>query len=440
METPTNLMTITAALCFDELPPWDDVVRLLEARLLSHERFRQRVVPAPLGVGVPRWRRDPAFDLAAHLHRAAVPGNGGAEGLRTILSDLMSTPLDPSKPLWQIHVLEDRRGGGALVARIQHCVADGVALIRLLHALSDEGAALPGAAPRELPERSGAHLLDQGLELARHPASVVGAAKLGARSVTALGETVLLAPDPPTGLKGPLGRTKRCAWSRPIELSRLKAIGREFGATVNDVLMAATTGSIRSYLAEHGNLRPELRVRAIVPVDLRRTPLEKLGNQFGLVFVPLPAGVEPANERLRLVKADLDEIKRSPEARVILQLLGLAGFAGAAVEHVLLRFFGSKASLVVTNVPGPKEPLSFGGKRIRQILVWVPQSARLGLGISLLSYAGAVTFGVASDARLIPNPEEMVTAFETELDALEEPPGPTGSAYRARDSSPRGAP
>jgi WS/DGAT/MGAT family acyltransferase len=235
-----------------------------------------------------------------------------------------------------------------------------------------------------------------------------------------LGRLVLLPPDPRTAFKGELGRRKRAAWSNPVPLEDFKAIGKAFGATVNDVLVATATGALRRYLEKRGDEVKGLAIRASVPVNLR--PVDdahhRLGNSFGLVFLTLPVGIVDPVRRLRAIKKEMDELKRSPEAIVAFGVLNVMGLAPVEVERLGLRFFGSKATAVLTNVPGPREPLYLAGRKLDSVMFWVPQSGRLGLGISILSYAGGVMLGVATDEGLVADPEKIVDAFEKEFKSL----------------------
>ena len=252
-----------------------------------------------------------------------------------------------------------------------------------------------------------------------NPGRVADLARLGAAGAYRLGRLVVLPPDPVTAFKGELGRRKRAAWSHPVPLDDFKAIGKAYGATVNDVLIAAATGALRRYLDKRGESTTGLAIRASVPVNLR--PLDeahRLGNSFGLVFLTLPVGIVDPVRRLRAIKKEMDELKRSPEALVAYGVLNVLGMAPVEVERLGLRFFGSKATAVLTNVPGPREALYLAGRKLEQVMFWVPQSGRLGLGISILSYAGGVMLGVATDEGLVPDPERIVAEFEKEFRAL----------------------
>ncbi|MFP2901788.1 WS/DGAT domain-containing protein, partial [Corallococcus sp. 4LFB] len=195
---------------------------------------------------------------------------------------------------------------------------------------------------------------------------------------------------------------------------------RTLGGTVNDVLLTAVTGALRRYLATRD--APLEDVHALVPVNLR--PLDapvprELGNRFGVVFLRLPVHLAEPRRRLREVAKRMEHLKRSPEAVLTSGMLELLGHTPAALERAVVDVMGTKASLVATNVPGPRQPVSLAGTRLGGLTFWVPQAGHVGLGISLFSYAGQVTVGVASDASRVPDPGALVSAFQEELAALE---------------------
>jgi hypothetical protein len=156
-----------------------------------------------------------------------------------------------------------------------------------------------------------------------------------------------------------------------------------------------------------------------VPVNLRGPKeMGALGNKFGLVFLDLPVSVVDQRRRLDTVRFRMEALKGSPEAPVSLDVLAAVGFSAQAVQEAVVRIIGTKATAVLTNVPGPPIPLYLAGQPIDSLMFWVPQSGRLGLGISILSYAGHVTVGVATDAGLVPEPDEIVLGFYGEYDEL----------------------
>lgn len=432
MEDPTNLMMVTGILIFDQPLDFDRLRATFEHRLLRFRRFRQRVVTVG---NTARWEDDPNFTLSAHLRRIALPAPHDQAALQELVSDMMSTPIDFTKSPWQYHLIENYNGGCVLLGRLHHCIADGIALIRVLLAMTDESpdAPWPSATDSHEPEhparsplatvnatvRSAEKLLADGFDLLGEPGKLAEVARTGAGSATALSRLVLMSPDPHTAFKGPLGVAKRAAWSQPVPLDAVKAIGRAVGGTVNDVLLAAVTGALRRYLQGRGQNVDGLDIRAAVPVNLRPPdePLT-LGNRFGLVFLSLPIGVDDPLDRLFDLKERMEAIKHSPEAIVAFGILMGLGVAPSALQDMGVSIFGSKATAVMTNVPGPREMLYMAGAPINQIMFWVPQSGRLGLGVSILSYAGNVTLGIATDSGLAPDPDEIITAFHEEFNTL----------------------
>ena len=431
MEDPTNLMMVTGVMALDGPIDLKRLHLVLDRRLAPFGRFHQRVVRPRSRGNLPHWEDDPNFDVENHVTHVALPAPANDAALRKLVSDLMSDPLDFSKPLWHMHVIDGYHGGSVILTRVHHAIADGIALVRVLLSLTDDTPAWKAPARPRRPAAEGFKLsLDwlpaavrrgvaAGQQLAARPDRVVDVARLGVHGAYRLGRLMVLPPDPATVFKGDLGRRKRAAWSETLPLDDFKAIGKAFGATVNDVLVGATTGALRRYMERRGQPTAGVAVRASVPVNLR--PLDRaheLGNAFGLVFLTLPVGIEDPARRLRAIKKEMDGLKQSPEALVAFGVLSLMGLAPVEVEQVGLRFFGSKATAVLTNVPGPRQPLYLGGRKIDRVMFWVPQSGRLGIGISIISYAGGVLLGIATDAGLVPDPERIVEAFKLEFEAM----------------------
>jgi hypothetical protein len=413
MDSETNPMVITAMLTLDgplDRRGLDELV----ANIVRSERFRQRAVPARLGVGIGHWEEDPRFDPALHVHRIAVPPPADDEALAALVSDLMSAPLDRARPLWQLYVVEGLAGGRtALVARVHHCVGDGVALVRLLLSIAGLDGAREAAGP---PSSHG-------------PADASDRATRAVEQARALRKLLLLRADPATPLKGEPSRRKRAAWSRPIPLDALKRSAHALGATVNDVLLASTTAALRRYLLARGGVSHGLDVHAIVPVFLGGFATDMpLGNHFGLVFIALPLGCSRSLGRVRVIKGRMDAIKASPEASVAFAILAAAGVAGAAIERSIVDIFTRKGSLMVTNVPGPPVPLVVAGRALESVVVWAPTAGHLALGVSFLSYAGMIRMGVVSDPAVVADPQAIVEELERDVAALLRPPSESESA------------
>jgi diacylglycerol O-acyltransferase / wax synthase len=442
MEHPTNLMMITGVFMFPGPVLLRELRSVLQSRLLRYPRFRQRVVQPRFRLQPPYWEEDPHFDINAHLHHVALPAPGDRETLQELVNDLMSTPLDYTKPLWQVHLVEGYGEGSALVCRLHHSIADGIALVRVLYTLTDTSREGRSDGQHEVVEsvdwqtslnpsdlndvlsktaRYARTIVLEGIRAATDPEQLVQVIRRGAEGSIALAHLLLLSPDSSTPLKGSLGVRKRCAWTDNIPLAEIKAIRRVTGSTVNDVLVAAISGALGRYLRQRGFATEGLNFRAVVPVNLRADEdALRLGNAFGLVFLSLPVGVVDPLDRLWELKRRMDEIKGTPEAVVAFGILTTIGLAPPEVHDAVVNMFEKKATTVITNVPGPAQQLFLAGQPISSMTFWVPQSGRLGLGISLLSYAGRVMVAVAVDEGLIPDPESIIEAFGAELNDLME--------------------
>ena len=446
MEEPTNLMMINGFYLFDGPIDFDRIRMTLEYRLIERfRRFKQRVVETRMPMRRPYWETDPHFDIDAHLHRIALPSPGDDSVLYEVISDLASTPLDFSKPLWQFHVIEGYTGGGDLLfCRLHHSIADGIALMQVLLSMCDEDADAPWPEQAERDRRRrgigsflrpafhaakkssrlAGSIADGGANMIMHPMTTLGMTKdavgFSASFAARLGRLTILPSDPKTVLKGPLGVTKVAAWSEPIPLDEIKWVGKAMGGTINDTLMTAVSGALRRYMIERGDSADGLDIRAMVPVNLRspEDALKNLGNSFALVLLALPVGIEDPLERFLVVRSRMDELKDSPEPIVTYVVLKAMGLAPAEIERFGVEFYASKTSLVMTNVPGPKEKLYFAGKRIEKLMFWVPQSGRMGIGISIMSYAGEILIGVITDEGLVPDPGKIVNYFHTDFEEM----------------------
>lgn len=439
MEEPSNLMVVVALLWFHQPVDWSRLKARLNERLIErYPRFRQRV--AEHAVGNPSWEDDPTFRVEAHLHHVALPAPGDKAALSALVSDLMSTPLDFSTSPWQMHLVDGYQGGCAMIARIHHCIADGISLARLLLSLADEDH--PGGVSAAVPEEDvapGFHpitsvrralhrtrqvassALGQSIELLTQPSRLAKLARSGVAGAEELGHLLALPADPPSVFRGELGVLKSVAWAPPLPLAELKQTCRALGCTLNDALISAVAGSIGRYLREQAD--PVDQIRAFVPVNMR--PLDRpvprtLGNRFSLVLLELPVGEADPAARLALVKARMDTLKGGVQAVVNFGLLNAIGATPERVERVVVDIFGSKASAIMTNVPGPRAPLHLAGVQIAGMQFWVPQSGHVGLGVSIFSYAGEVTVSVACDAGLVSDPSAVIAGFGDEVQSLHE--------------------
>ena len=443
MEQPTNLMMITGVVTLAGPIPYEQLLKTIETRWLAFKRFRQKAVDRPGGA---YWQHDDDFEIHAHVRRVALPGKADQAELEEFVSDLASTALDPSRPLWQFHYIENYTGGPVIVQRIHHCYADGIALVQVFLSLTDTAPEPPPVALDPLkwrrtqvasssvfrrlmePAKDGMGLalhwsrkiVDEGVRVLQDPERAAYYVDETTGLARELVNSLSLEDDPKTLFKGRLGVRKRVAWAEPLPLGEVKALSKALGCTVNDLLIATVTGSLNSYMVDKGQTPTSAtEIRATVPVNLR--PLEhakELGNHFGLVFLSLPVGERNPLTRVRAVADRMNELKGGRQATVAFGLLAALGMSPAAVQKPALELLSDKATTVLTNVPGPQQPLYLAGQRVKQMMFWVPQNGSIGMGISIFSYDGQVFFGVITDRKLVPEPQEIIERFRPEFEKL----------------------
>jgi WS/DGAT/MGAT family acyltransferase len=416
MDRPTNLMVINSVMWFDEPVDWQAYTAVIRDRLVARfDRFRQRPVDGLTG---PHWE-DVDVDLELHVHHVALPAPGDRRALETFVSDRAAVPLDRSRPLWEVYLIDGYGDGAAVLTRMHHCIADGIALARVMLTLTDDGLESPedfGPASNGggLPLiGTAAGITQRALGALQHPRDAVVATVADARTV---GKLVLPWSDPRSPIKGEQRPAHHVAWCEPIDLRRVKRGARRLGATVNDVLVSAVTAAVSERLDDSAR-----DVHALVPFNLR--PLDQplpreLGNRFGLVVLELPVGIEDPAERTAEVKRRMDAIKRGHEGAISYGILELMGHTPAAVEARLIDYFSAKGSMVLTNVPGPRTRLSVAGTELAGVLVWAPCSGSIGMSVSIFSYAGKVTVGFLTDAGLVPDPRTLADATRAHALAL----------------------
>jgi WS/DGAT/MGAT family acyltransferase len=412
MDRPTNLMVINSVLWFDAPVDWDAYTTVVRERLVDRfDRFRQRPVEGATG---PHWE-DVELDLELHLHHVALPAPGDRRALEAFVSDRVATPLDRSRPLWEAYLIDGYGDGAAVLTRMHHSIADGIALARVMLTLTDGGSddgfvPSPGGGPAI------GTLAHAAVDVVRHPRRTLGTVLEDAQTV---GKLVLPAFDPQSAIKGEQRAAHHVAWSDPVDLWRVKRAARALGATVNDVLVSAVTGAVGEHLRATTAMPDE--VHALVPFNLR--PLDEplpreLGNRFGLVLLALPVTIEDPAERTLEVKRRMDAIKHGHEGAISYGILELMGLTPAVVEARLIDYFSAKGSMVLTNVPGPRRHLSVAGTPLAGVLVWAPCSGSIAMSVSVFSYAGKVTVGFLTDAGLVPDPRSLADATRAETLAL----------------------
>jgi diacylglycerol O-acyltransferase len=471
MDRPTNLMIINAVMLLDGRLEEERLRNLIRKRLVEpYPRFRERVVESRLPLRGPSFEDDPHWNIDRHMHRLGLPEPGDEAALQQLLGDLIATPLDHSKPLWDMYLLDRPGGGPVLLARMHHCIADGIALARVMLSLTDaapEGdgfiaprtprgrarrggvrgamagalgapvaaVAGPAGAAVAASRRAVSVMAHEGMKVLVRPAYARELVDRAAADVQALAKLLFTPADTDTALRGELGVARRVAWTKQLDLAQVKATAHAQGATVNDVLLAAVSGALRRHLRDSGEEPRE--IRAFVPFNLR--PLDEpipreLGNRFGLVFLTLPVHLAGRHDRLEELKRRMDAIKRSPEGLISYAILEAVGLTPPQLESRIVDIFTAKASAVMTNVPGPREVVYLAGTPVRAVLVWAPTSGSVGMSVSIFSYRGEVTIGLLVDAGLVPDPQAIMRHSEQELAALArlKPVGGVRRSGRAR--------
>ena len=450
MDNDVNLMMIVGVWLLTPALTLEALRERIETKLLKYERFRHKAVADAMGA---QWVADEHFDITQHVVPATLerqPGESERQALQRLCGELAMTPLDPARPLWQFQFIENYEGGSALVARIHHCIGDGIALISVMMSITDGGADPPKrrvreAAPDGLEGSEADWLADAVLKpltditikaigmygggmaksidmLANPYQPLLGSMDMARTGYKVLGDVAalgLMPDDSPTALKGkPAGR-KVVAWSEPMPLDDVKTVGKGLACSVNDVLLGCVAGAIGEYLRSRGEDPAGKEIRAMVPVNLR--PLDKawqLGNRFGLAPLVLPIGIRNPVERTYAVHQRMNELKGSYQPLLAFAVLAMSGLFIKPVQDAVLGMFAKKATAVMTNVPGPAVRLKFCGSTLRQTMFWVPASGDIGVGVSILSYGGGVQFGLITDAALCPEPQAIIERFQPEFEKL----------------------
>lgn len=459
VESPTAHMHVGWVAIFSapadgRLPSFAEVRRHVDARLGRAPRYRQKLAPVPLGLRAPEWVDDPAFCIDRHLYWAPGP-------LEQLVDEVMSMPLRRDRPLWEMWVCEDPDEGWiAIVGKAHHCMVDGLAAVELGSLLLDltpeppgheppgrepPGHQPPGRAGREsdewgaeseaegwfpAPEPGGERLLIRGLrELAAQqlrllaapvrglgsPAKSARAAAAGSlRAARALNHS--LRGTPASALNTPLSPLRRLAWvQRP--LGDLQAIKRAYGTTVNDVVLAAVAGGMRSYLARHDE--PPVALKTMVPVSVR-APEDVLGNRISFVFIELPCEEPDPVARLYGVHASMSRRKRDGEPQGADLVLKAAGQTPTIVQHAISRIVSSPRAfnLVVSNIPGAAQQMYMLGCPLQATYPVVPLADRHAVSVGMTTTAGRACFGVYTDRLRLPDAHVLARDIDDSLQEL----------------------
>lgn len=405
----------------------DKVMSLIAGRLPLVPRYRQKLRTIPFRLGRPVWVDDPDFDLGYHIRRVVLPEPGEYRQLADLMADVMSQRLDRGHPLWEYWVVEGlARDRWALISKVHHCMIDGVGgadLYRVILELSTEAGQPPGPPPGQPPSAVSlaARAAADAMLLPLRQARALGAAAADPRGTIRLAVGMAqaaarfapsLRPAVRSSLSGNIGQQRRYAWSQ-VSLEDIKTIKRVFGGTVNDVVLAAISGGFRALLLERGEQPEPHEVPALVPVSVRAPGGESgFGNEVSATVTNLPVHVADPVERLAAVRAEQDSLKASHEALIGQALVTFGRYSVYPLTSWLVRKAFSlpqrEIVTVTTNVPGPRQPLYWRGRRLEEIIPYVPIASRVRTGVSIFSYDGKVTFGITGD--YVANPDLDILA------------------------------
>jgi diacylglycerol O-acyltransferase len=420
-------------------PSLAQLTTAIESRLGLVPRYRQRVLQVPLELGRPVWADDPRFRIGEHVRQATLPRPGTEESLRELTAHLMSKHLDLSRPLWESWLVNGLEGGRwAMVNKTHHAMIDGISGADILDVLLDRD---PHAEPRPIapwapenepspvglassalgdmirdPLEEVAHMLAQAIRAPRRFASQTAVELYGLAQV---GEKVM---RPESVLDGPIGSLRRWGWAR-ADLTEIKKVKNAYGGTVNDVILAAIAGGLRTFLTARGEAVEGRTVRTMVPVSMR-TPEEhgQLGNQVSAVFADLPVGISDPAERLAAVTRQLSSLKSSGMAMGVDSMLTAAdlvpGTLFALGAQVAAHLPQRAISTVTTNVPGPQVPMYLLGRRMTELFPYIPIGADIRITIGIASYAGRLTCGVTGDFDAVPDLQVLCDGIDSATEEL----------------------
>ena len=434
LEDSASHMHVAAAMVFEGPPlAYQDLLQHIQSRLHLVPRYRQRLAPVPLGQGRPKWVDDSHFDLRYHVRSTALPRPAGDYELQVLAGRVFSQPLNRARPLWEMWLVEGLpEGRFALLSKTHHAVVDGISGMDILSVLfsDDED---PGQADwRPEPPPGDLELLLEALwERATQPAELVRpvrsllrrpqraveglvgvAAGLGAFAWAGLRP----APETPYN-RDTVGGDRHFTWVE-ASLDDVKAIKNELGGTVNDVVLSIVARGLRRHLLRLEWDVEGLELKAFVPVSLRDDD-ERTGegNRVGGIIAPLAVGCPGPVECLRRISDEMDGLKDSGQALGAQALTDLAGFAPPNLLNQGARLVARQrfVNLVVTNVPGPQQPLSLAGRELLALYPLVPLGKNLTFGVAIVSYNGRMFFGLVGDFDTMPDLDEIADDFREAL-------------------------
>ena len=441
-------LNVACVCVFDGEIPFKDCVRLIESKLPLIPRYLKRVVPPLLNIGLPSWEYDPAFNILNHIREVTLKHGTDVE-LKTIAGRILSTVMDRQHPLWDLTFVHGLKGNrSALIFRLHHCLADGIGGVGIMNVLMDASPVVPALPrkkfrlrvppPRDVLTSVTNGVVDSYSDIAKRVFDALANVSSMAQRLATNGGGV--APDefsrllPEISLsterlrfnvlyRGP----QKFAWAE-VPMAEIKAIKSTCGTSVNDVILALVTATVRRYLELHGDDVKGRQFRMMVPVNLRGgDSADELGNCISLVPVTIPLDIRNPKKLLAAVHKRTDLLKRAHTAELVSLVGGVLGMipssAQAVAGHVISRLPFTPFNMVCTNVPGPQFPLYLLGHKILHCYPYVPVGGEMSLNCAILSYNGTAYFGFSGDAHAVPDLRRLETLLLTSFTELRDAAG-----------------
>ncbi len=387
VQSAENLSLTTVTLLTDQTIEAACLKSRLEDRLMAHERFRQTVQVPHLPLARPRWEESDDFELADHFIESA-PGDDESASLSDLVSRLSSRPLDESRPLWQVHLVQLVTGGSAVILRVHAALADCTSVPGLALSLVDN----PDSAPAQTDAI--------GFESLISIQQILERAGKSAAPTHMLCELITMRADRCPPLRSRIGTAKEVAWSDPVALETIREQALRLDSEVVHLLMAAVTGGLRKALHRHDSPTEDVQLRAVVPLSLRAQPDDETGSRMALGLMDLPVQQSSSVDRLQAVRRQVERLCLAPEGLVVLGADVGANLTMTEIEERSLRLIGQKASMLLGVLAGPARPLRLCGRTVTALQWWPNLSGETAVGIGIVGYAGAVRFGVVTDRNL----------------------------------------
>ena len=426
-ESPLNVGSIGV---YEGRIPFQRVVDHLNSRIRAIPRYRQRLMFVPFNIARPTWEDDPNFDILDHIHRVSLPSPGDDDQLARLAGELWGSPLSRTKPLWDLFLIEDLSGDRtALLAKVHHCMIDGVSGIELLMAALDVDPEPPPPQSEEPPYDPDPipapqtrlidalfHQVDQAVQtFADFQQSLLNPRRRLQRSGETFRDLQQLVPlfihsAPKTPFNAPLSGRRSIVWSE-MPFDEIRGIRRALGGTVNDVALTIVSGALQRYLELHGQSTESLDLRVMTPVNIRREDEKgKLGNRISAMFVPLPVGISDPVERARVVRERVEALKEANQARAVDTFFRMMDIVPVSLIAATGRgpwMNNTVFNLICTNVPGPMIPLYCVGHRLLAHYPLVPQTWELGIAVGITSYDQKLYFAFVADTKVVPDVKRL---------------------------------